>query len=274
MIQLGVYPINAFKLDVKEIEAVARAGYDCTEFSMVCLREMSEEQFKDFKKLMKDYDLKLAAIDNPYPTCSVLDESFDLDAFQDELKLGCARAAELGAPYVVYAQRASRVLATEYTPLQIGQRAKAVESMARVAECAADVGMNMLIEICGRNATNFCNTFAEAVGLIDEINIPGVSSMCDLRHMLNSGEPYENMVRYKDYIKLIHIDMPFTNFPVRYFPSLNDGFNYDPFFNALKRMGYDGAINVEARTYNDFEADMREGLKFFEHYGMKPAKSN
>lgn len=254
------------------MEPIARAGYDCTEFSLVCLREMSKEQFQDFKKFLRDQGLSLAALDNPYPTSSVLEESFDLDAFQEELKLECARAAELGCPYIVYAQRASRELATGYTSAQLTQRAKAIESMRRTAQCAAVEGMDMLIEITGRNATNFCNTFAEAMGVIEEIGVPGVSSMCDLRHMLNSGEPYENMIRYKDLIKLVHIDMPYTDFPVRHFPSLEDGFDYAPFFHALKRIGYDGAINVEARTYQDFEGDIRKGLEFFAHFGYRPAK--
>ena len=269
MIKLGCYP-DVFRMD--RFESMVRAGYDFTEFSLENVIAMSDEEFETFHRFLSDCGLKVLSIANPYPTnVDIIAPEFDYKAFQEKIKIGAFRASKLGCPYIIYAHGNVRMLPVFGKGIQ-EKRALIVETLRLAAETMASEGIMTLIEITSKNRTNFCNTFAEAVGLCEEISSPKMGTMCDLRHFMSGGEPYENIVRYKDYIKHFHIDYPYDTFPTRRFPKLSDDFDYTPFFEAISRMNYEGGISVEARSYEDFEREITDGLAFFEHFGITPAK--
>ena len=54
-------------------------------------------------------------------------------------------------------------------------------------------------------------------------------------------------------------------------PRLDDGFDYSPFLDALKAIDYKGIISVEASVFKDFHSEIRDGLRFFEAHGIRPA---
>ena len=269
MIKLGLFP-GVFEMN--RFEAMARAGYDFAEFAIENIIDMTDSEFAKLKKLLSDSNLEVIALSNPYPsTKNIIAPEFDFRGFQEKFKLAAARGVELGCKYIIYAHGNVRMMPIFGKGIQ-EHRALVFETMRLAAETASSEGLMMLIEITSKNRTNFCNTFAEAVGLCKEIGSPKVATMCDLRHFMSSGEPYENMVLYKEYIKHIHIDYPYDEFPTRKFPTLNDDFDYAPFFDAIKRMDYSGGISVEARSYDDYERQITEGLEFFKHFGHVPAK--
>ena len=84
--------------------------------------------------------------------------------------------------------------------------------------------------------------------------------MADLRHFVWSGESFDDLVKYRDIIKHIHVDFPLS-WPERRWPKLGDGYNYQSFFDRLK--DYDGTLTIEADVPDDWQAagkDARELL--------------
>ena len=87
--------------------------------------------------------------------------------------------------------------------------------------------------------------------------------MADLRHFVWSGEPFEDVVTYKELVHHVHIDYP-TSYPERNYPNVNDDYDYAPFFEQLK--GYDGTLTIEADVPSDWMragVDARELLKAY-----------
>ena len=254
---------------IDEIRAIANAGYDTTEVFVDRLMNMGDEEFAALKAMLAETGLKIQITSSPYPNATVIhSDDFDLAGYEETLRKRLARCAEVGAKYIVFGQRSSRMLPSATEAICIDKRKKVLESMKMCAKIAREVGMEMLIETCGTNEANYCTYFADAVGWIEEIGVPGVGIMCSTFHLMNRGEPYENMVRYKHYIKHIHIRNPYEPAP----PSLTDGFDYGPFMNALKEMEYDGPIVFNCRKYDNFAEDIKGVKEFFAHYGYKPAR--
>lgn len=89
------------------------------------------------------------------------------------------------------------------------------------------------------------NTVPEAAWVIDLADRPNLYVMADLRHFVWSGEPFDDVVKYRDIVKHIHVDFPLS-WPERRWPKVGDGYNYGAFFDQLK--DYDGTLNIEANV--------------------------
>jgi len=49
---------------------------------------------------------------------------------------------------------------------------------------------------------------------------------------------------------------------------VDDGNDYAPFFDALKKIDYRGIISIEANTFTNFAQDLRDGISFFKVFGV------
>ena len=65
------------------------------------------------------------------------------------------------------------------------------------------------------------------------------------------------------YLHHVHIDYPET-FPARPFPSAEDGFDYGPFLNAVKRAGYNDTLTIEADIPDDWTAAYQRAMEILE----------
>ncbi|MDR1193970.1 MAG: sugar phosphate isomerase/epimerase [Peptococcaceae bacterium] len=270
MIKLGCYP-DVFQKD--RFEAMSRAGYDFTEFPLENLLTMSDDEFIAFKRFLSHCRLEVIALPNPYPPAeNILSPTFDYKSYQEKIKTEVFRAAELGCQYIIYAQGNVRMMPVFGKGIQ-EYRAKIMETLSLAALTAAREGLGTLLELTSKNRTNFGNTLAEFVGIRAELGAPAIDTLCDLRHFMSAGEPFANLIVYKDYIKHLHIDYPYDVFPTRRFPTLADDFDYEPFFDTIAKMGYTGGLAVEARSYEDFPRQITEGLSFFQHFGLTPQSS-
>lgn len=88
----------------------------------------------------------------------------------------------------------------------------------------------------------------EAARVIDKANMPNLFAMADLHHMIGAGEPLEDIVRYRDIVRHVHMDDPLS-YPERKYACLNNGYDYAPFFEQLR--DYQGMLTVEAEIPGD-----------------------
>jgi len=88
-------------------------------------------------------------------------------------------------------------------------------------------------------------TLEEAVGIVREIDSPGVRTMFDVHNAINEIEPHAALVnRYFEYIRHVHVNEL-------------DGkhcgagtYDFKPVFEALQRRGYGGWISLEAFDFS------------------------
>jgi len=104
--------------------------------------------------------------------------------------------------------------------------------------------VTICIEPLAREETNFINTAAEAIKLIDEIASPYFKLHLDVKAMHDEARPIEGIIESsRGYLTHFH-----ANDSNRKGPGLGDT-DFLPIFRALKQIGYDGYVSMEPFDY-------------------------
>ncbi|MBC7330910.1 MAG: sugar phosphate isomerase/epimerase [Synergistetes bacterium] len=257
---------------LSDLEAIERAGYDCAELQVREIVELSEDEFKAAVRKVKSLDITCEVFDNPIPLdVRIPVPEFDLKYWTEYLKIGAYRTAELGARYYVFGNGRSRSLPVE-GDVQSAYN-KLMEFLNILCDVTAEYNITVLLEPLAPSLSNFINSIPEAVEFIEKFGKYNLKTMCDFRWLVASGRPIDDIVNYEKYVKHIHIDNPLTEFPKRLMPSLDDGYDYSPLIEALKKICYKEIIAIEANTFDNFEEDIKKGLEFFRQFGIYPYRS-
>jgi sugar phosphate isomerase/epimerase len=122
---------------------------------------------------------------------------------------------------------------------------RAAEVFSRITSRLADRGVTLCLEPLTTKETNFINTCAEAVEIIQRIDHPSIALHQDVKAMLGEGRPLP---------ELIHEFAPLTkHFHVNDSNLLGPGMgetDYAPIFRALRETNYSGWISVEVFDYS------------------------
>ena len=122
-----------------------------------------------------------------------------------------------------------------------------------LAEIAGKNGQDLILEPLGPKYSNYINTIPEAVRVIEQVNMPNLFTMADLRHMVWSKEDFNDLTTYVQYIHHIHVDYP-CSFPARGYPNASDQYDYGAFIKAIIASGYQDTITVEVDIPADWNA--------------------
>lgn len=158
------------------------------------------------------------------------------------VELGRA-CADLGGDVLVFGSPLQR-------NLQPGvSREAALEHAAEVFRAAlprlAERGVRLCLEPLTPTDTNFINTCAEAVQLIERVGAPNLCLHQDVKAMLGAEtEPITDLIaRYAPYLGHFHVND--TNLLG---PGMGET-DFAPIFAALLQSGYDGWVSVEVFDY-------------------------
>jgi sugar phosphate isomerase/epimerase len=152
--------------------------------------------------------------------------------------------AELGGTLMVFGSPQQRSLEAGMT------REQAMENAAEVFRAClpriAGRGVEICMEPLTPKETDFVNTCADAVELIDRVGEPNFTLHQDVKAMLGAeGEPPAVLIeRYKDRVGHFHAND--TNLLG---PGMGET-DYVPIFRALRASGYDGWVSVEVFDYS------------------------
>jgi D-psicose/D-tagatose/L-ribulose 3-epimerase len=116
-----------------------------------------------------------------------------------------------------------------------------VEGLRGVAEHAAERGVTILPEALPLDQADVMTSLDEAVGIVREIDSPGVRTMFDVHNAIDETLPHAELVdKYFDYIRHVHVNEL-------------DGkhcgagtYDYKPVLETLRRREYRGWISLEA----------------------------
>ncbi|MGB9611061.1 MAG: sugar phosphate isomerase/epimerase family protein, partial [Bryobacteraceae bacterium] len=116
-----------------------------------------------------------------------------------------------------------------------------IEGLASVAPHAEQRGVTILVEALPKNQTDVIGTLAEAVEVVRRVNSPAVATMFDTHNAVDEAEPHDVLIeRYFPFIRHVHVNE-------------TDGghcgtgdYDFRPVLAALKRLGYQGWISLEA----------------------------
>ncbi|CAN5166637.1 hypothetical protein BH09BAC3_BH09BAC3_31170 [soil metagenome] len=128
-------------------------------------------------------------------------------------------------------------------------RTKATEQFVAIARKIAVVASTHNIEIAVENLnsteTNFINTLQEAYEVVKKVNHPNLRLCADIYHMLKENE--SPAIIEKAGKLIVHCDL--AEKENRTAPGVK-GDDFRPYFKALKKINYTGAIIIESKWDN------------------------
>ncbi|UFH57162.1 sugar phosphate isomerase/epimerase [Spirosoma sp. KNUC1025] len=174
------------------------------------------------------------------------------EAILKRADLALRRAKECGSKNIVFGSGGSRAIPDGF------DRAKAkmqhIDLCQKMAPLAEKYGVTLAVEPLNRSETNFINSLAEGVEIIQAVNNPWFKLQCDIYHMLKDNESPDEIVKYGQYITHCHI----AEKQSRTAPGVM-GDDFKPYFRALKKIAYKGGLSLEC-VWKDFDSEAAQGL--------------
>ena len=225
------------------LEAAKAAGFDYVELSTSEIAGLSDADFDRALNRIRQVGLPVPASNLFLPaTLKVTGPAIDRDQQLAYVRKAFARLQQIGITVVVFGSGGARLVPDGFSKEQAFQQL--VEFGRRIAPEARAHGITVAVEPLRPQETNIINSAAEGLDLVNAINDPNFQLMVDFYHLASVKEDPAIILRARDHIRHLHMANP----EGRIFPRTPTEYDYQPFFAALRTIGYSGRISVEAST--------------------------
>ncbi len=221
----------------KAIAGASLAGYDYIEIALLDPWKVDISMTKD---LLQEFGLRAHASLGLSTTTDVTSCNADIVAKGDELlrKATDVLAAIGGKELcgVIYS-----ALGKYPGPASKQNRANSVAAMQRLADYAADKGININLEVVNRYETNIINTGIEGLAFLDDVNRANAYLQLDTYHMnIEDNGMEKSVLAAQERLGYVHIGESHRGY-------LGTGnVDFEKFFGALKKIDFRGPITFES----------------------------
>ena len=231
------------------LAAAKAAGFDYVELATSEIAGLSDAEFEQAAAQIRQVGLPVPATNLFLPaTLKVTGPDINRDEQMAYVKKAFARLERIGTTIVVFGSGGARQVPAGFSKDEALRQL--VEFGRRIAPEARARGITIAVEPLRTEETNIINSAAEGLALVEAIGDPNFQLMVDFYHLASVKEDPSIIVRARDHIRHLHMANPVG----RVFPRDAGEYDYAPFFAALRTIGYDKRISVEAST-KDFDAD-------------------
>jgi sugar phosphate isomerase/epimerase len=245
--------------------AAHRAGFDMVELSLRSAREVEPGYLAE---LLSENRLDISAIATGR---ACLEDSLCLGNSNESVR---ARVLERIKENILLASRfrtaviigGIRGRLTGTIDEQNAQRASAVAAIRECLYFAKEHGVMLLIEPINRYETNFINTAAEGLQLLEEVGDTDLKLLLDTFHM-NIEEIDLAAAIQEVGNRLGYLHFADSN---RYAPGQGH-LDFQSVIQAMKQVGYQGVITAEILPYPDDLTALRQAGMFFRKLMDKPS---
>jgi len=220
------------------------AGCDYVELNFAKTARMSEAEFARLIATLEEAGIRAEALNSFIPAEFRLCKLKGTSELRAYLKQGFERAHSLGAQVVVFGSAGAR---------KLPRRVPKAEGWAILApycrlaaQLGAQAGVAVAVEPLCYAECNAVNTLREGLALARLADHPNLKLLADMYHMGENGEEFADIKLAADALAHCHIGRPGG----RTWPMPGDGYDYGPFFAALKSIGYAGRLSIEAAPVN------------------------
>lgn len=169
------------------------------------------------------------------------------DAVHDEIlvyaRTAFERAGQIGSRIIVFGSGRSRRVPegvdVEAATLQF------IELLKKMGPLAAEHGIIVAIEPLNKNECNLVNTVRQGTAIVRAVNHPGIRVLADVYHMALEDEGPESIIEAGPLLAHVHI----AEKDGRSRPGAG-GYDFVPYFTALRQINYTGGISMECRWQN------------------------
>jgi len=234
-----------FCTPLANVEAAKAAGFDYVELATTEIAGLADADFEQAAARIRQAGISTPAA-NLFlpPTLKVTGPAIDQDQQMAYVRKAFTRLARLGTQIVVFGSGPARMVPDGFPKDRAFQ--KLVEFGRRIAPEARARGITITVEPQRHEETNIINSAAEGLALVNAIDDPNFQLMIDFYHLASEKEDPAIVLRAGAHIRHLHTANP----DGRVFPRTWEEYDYAPFFAALRQIGYDKRISVEASTKN------------------------
>ena len=248
---------------IRDYDEIRNAGFDFAELDMPEIEALPEGDFQVFLSHVEETGFP---IPNGARILPMQEPLFFVPGYRETelepyLRSSCSRNGRTGIRNILLGGGKARRLIDEDS---IRREEVFLRFLRMLCDIAGENGQQVLIEPLGPKYSKYINTLPEAARVIDAAGMPNLFAMADLRHFVWSEEPFEDIVKYRELVRHIHVDYPLS-FPERNYPSVWDDYDYAPFFAQLKE--YDGTLTIEADVPADWTSAGRDARQLLAAYG-------
>ena len=238
------------------LEAAKAAGFDYVELATSEIAALSDAEFEQAAARIRQAGLPVPAMNLFLPaTLKVTGSDIDRDQQMAYVRKAFARLEQIGTTIVVFGSGGARQVPAGFSKDEALRQL--VEFGRRIAPEARARGITIAVEPLRPEETNIINSAAEGLALVEAIGDPNFQLMVDFYHLASVKEDPSIVVRARDHLRHLHMANP----DGRVFPRAAGEYDYAPFFAALRTIGYDRRISVEAST-KDFTGDAPQAITF------------
>lgn len=221
-------------------------------------RKVSEEQFKINLERIKQSKVKVIAANSFIPgTLKLVGDAIDEKAVLGYVDTVMRRCKEAGVGIIVLGSGDARKLPPGYDSLKASKQF--ISIVRKMAKVAAKYDRVIAIENLNSTETNFVLSLHEALQYVKAVNHPNFRLTADIYHMLMENESAASILEAKGYLVHAHIAEKIE----RAFPGKR-GVDFKPYFAAMKKIGYTGAIDMECR-WSNFDQEVKGAKDFLQN---------
>jgi D-psicose/D-tagatose/L-ribulose 3-epimerase len=229
---------------LKGLETAKAAGFDYVELGVTEIAALSDDEFETALARVKQVGIPTpnANLFLPASTRLTGPEAADPELVMAYVRKAFARLNRLGVKIVCFGSGGARRVPDKFPKEEAFKQLVAFGK--RAAREAAAHGITIVIEPLRQQETNIINTAAEGLELVAAVGDPNFELLIDFYHLASEKEDPAIIIRARDHIRHLHMANP----QGRVFPLEWGEFDYAPFFENLRRIGYTGGISVEASS--------------------------
>jgi D-psicose/D-tagatose/L-ribulose 3-epimerase len=234
LVWTGNFDADGIRLAVQKTK---EAGFDLIEFPLMDPFSFDVAVAKD---ALEEYDLAVSASLGLSEATDVTSSDPAIVAAGEALLIKAVDVlADLGGQHfcgVIYS-----AMKKYMEPVTAEGLASSKAAIARVADHAAARGVSVSLEVVNRYETNVLNTARQALAYVAEVDRPNLGIHIDTYHMnIEESDVFAPVLDAAPALRYVHIGESHRGY-------LGTGtVDFDTFFKALGRIGYDGPIVFES----------------------------
>jgi len=212
-------------------------------------RRVTEAQFRENLDKIRSAKVKVVAANVFFPgEIKLVGPAVDENIVLGYVDTVMRRCREADVKIIVLGSGGSRKLPDGYDSVKASK--EFITLVRKMAKVAKKYDRIIAIENLNSTETNFVLTLAEALRYVKAVDHPNFRLTADIYHMLMENEPGSVIEQAKGYLVHAHIAEKIE----RAYPGKR-GVDFTPYFAAMKKIGYHGAIMMECR-WTKFEEEV------------------
>jgi D-psicose/D-tagatose/L-ribulose 3-epimerase len=242
-----------------EIDAVKAAGFDYIELRTSEVAALSDADYEKLAEKLKQIDLPVPVTYLFIPAdIKLTGPQANKDQQMDYVRRALDRVSKLGATTVVLGSGPARRYPEGFSKEEAFRQL--VDFCKRLGPEARKRGITIAIEPLRKEESNIINNLAEGLTLVKAVRDPNIQLNVDYYHLAMEKEDPAIILEVRKYVRHVHTANP----EGRVFPLKWDEYNYGPFYEALRKIGFDREISIEGST-KDFQHEAPQAIAFVRH---------